>query len=239
MLRNKQLFSSSKTTTSAVVFATFNSSLSTFRKYSSSTNSNDNDDDLATSSASSNNKDNNNNTSLEHQHQNNNSRDLDQRNADSGGGSMMMEPNAAFAARTSQRAVDAGRITPEARAYYLRLQSTLGATANPLLEHMRTSLGDQDPRHMTQYQQRILTTQMAHVANAVFAKDTKAMFNEQKGMKDFAENGTPTGENYWFEAGGTLTSPDLPREMKDDLFAEMKKDRPSDSDATKGTGFNQ
>jgi hypothetical protein len=151
----------------------------------------------------------------------------------------MMEPNAAFAARTSQRAVEAGRITPEARAYYLRLQASLGQSVNPVLEQAREIVGDQDPRHFTQYQQRIVVQQLAHTANQIFSKDTKAMFNEQKGMKDFAENGTPTGENYWFEAGGTLTSPDLPREMKDDLFEEMKKDRPADSNVTKGGGFNQ
>lgn len=148
-----------------------------------------------------------------------------------------MDPGTAFVARFSQSAVNNGQMTPEARQYYQRLYSTLGDKAHPMMAKMQELLGNEDPRNLTQHQRNVYGTVVTQTANSVFSKHTRDLLNEHKGMKEFAESGAPTGENYWFEAGGTLTAPDLPREMKDDLFEEMKRNRPEGSNATKDTGF--
>lgn len=145
--------------------------------------------------------------------------------------SAILNPNEAFLAHHAQRAIDANKVSPEAANYAQALFRRMGGDCDPIVSKARELIGDQNVADLTQYQKQMYGTILqADVSNAV-AQATLSMFQEQKGIQEFAQDGKPTGENYWFEAAGTLTTPDLPREMKDDLFAEMMRDRKDGSTA--------
>ena len=151
--------------------------------------------------------------------------------------SRLVSPNHAFLLRNAQAAVKSGRATPAAAAYLESMVSRMGDKTDPVIERARELVGDQDPATLTQHQKQVYIAALSNQMGNIVAENTREMFSEQKGMKEFAQDGTPTGENYWFEAGGALTSHDLPRDMKDDLFAEMKRDRREGATSTKDTGF--
>lgn len=205
------------------------------KSFNNNNNNNDSNDDIATTIVK--HIHHNSSTSHEERSLSNRARNSDAASASQSSSGGLMDPSTAYVARLSQRAVDGGQMTPEARLYYQRLHANLGDKAAPMMDKMRELLGEEDPRNLTQHQRNVYATVVTQHANAVFSKHTRDLLNEHKGMKEFADSGAPTGENYWFEAGGTLTAPDLPREMKDDLFDEMKRNRPEGSNATKDTGF--
>jgi hypothetical protein len=153
-------------------------------------------------------------------------------------GGEVLDPNEAFLVRHAQAAVQSGRVSAESASYAEALFRRMGGSAAPVVEKARELIGDQKVEDLTQWQRNVYSNALRSEMSKAIAKDTLEMFQEQKGIQEFAQEGKATGDNYWFEAGATLTAPDLPRELKDDLFEEMKRDRPEGKRVIRDTGFN-
>lgn len=134
-----------------------------------------------------------------------------------------------------QRAVEAGKQTAEAAAYFESLW-----TAHPdmgqCLNAARDIVGTNDPQQLTRYQQSLFTDRLSEVTSRVASQRMMKMQNEESAVRRHAQDGSPTGENYWTEAGASLIAPDVPTFVKDEVLRDMQRDRPADSPAFEEPG---
>lgn len=146
-----------------------------------------------------------------------------------GGKDIVQDPHASWVASHSQRAVDSGRVSPEAAAYF---QSIIGELPQmrPVVQTAKDHIGDQDPERFSAYQQRAYAEAVSRKAMSVASTTIQKAMKEQDDIRSMHE-GQSTGENYWMESGVGLNSMDVPPEVKEDIFDAMKRDRPKDSPA--------
>lgn len=128
------------------------------------------------------------------------------------------------------RAVADGRQSPEAAAYFRDILNDKPEFADCLREARRLT-GGQDPAKFTPYQQGIFADRLGQYMSGVAAQKLMEVQQEEQQGKNFSKDGTPTGEQYWYEAGTTLASPAVPNYVKDEIFHDMQKDRRRDSPA--------
>ncbi|ORC92613.1 uncharacterized protein TM35_000033660 [Trypanosoma theileri] len=95
----------------------------------------------------------------------------------------------------------------------------------------RQQLGGTDPRALTAHQQRTAADRLARRMSSDAAARLLRAHNEDTHARQHAHDGTPTGEAYWVEAGGTLASPAVPRRVKDEVLRDMQADRQATSPA--------
>lgn len=128
------------------------------------------------------------------------------------------------------RAVSGGRQTPEAAAYFNDILHDKPEFADCLREAKRLT-GGQDPSRFTPYQQGLFADRLGHYMSGVASRKLMHVQQEEQQCKSFSKDGTPTGEQYWYEAGTTLSSPSVPSYVKDEIFTDMQRDRRPDSPA--------
>jgi hypothetical protein len=129
-----------------------------------------------------------------------------------------------------QRTKESGRISSEAAAYYESVFKDC-KEAHPLFELAQTMVGTQDTSKWSNFQQQQFSEVIGNKHGELCATNTQKIIKEAQEMKDWQEQGKPTGNNYWIEGADTLLNPDLPPEMKDEAFEDMKRERPPDSPA--------
>lgn len=129
-----------------------------------------------------------------------------------------------------ERSVASGRQSPAAAAYF----ESLMEDEPELLEcvgEARRLMGDQDPEKYTSYQKGQFADRLSTFMSARASKRLMRAHQEDEATKKHTQDGTATGEDYWFEAGNSLSSPSVPSYVKDDILKDMRANRPKDSSA--------
>ncbi|KAG8343230.1 hypothetical protein ERJ75_000942000 [Trypanosoma vivax] len=127
-------------------------------------------------------------------------------------------------------AVQEGRETLEAAAYFESIMNDK-PEFRLCIQEARRLLGAQDPRHLTRYQQTHYSERLSRFMTNVAAERMLRAHAEEQRTQRHTQDGTPTGENYWFEAGQTLASPSVPGFVKDKVFQQMREERGENSPA--------
>lgn len=130
----------------------------------------------------------------------------------------------------SQRAVQENRHSQACADYFQdALQGRPDLCA--FVEKAKSLVGDTDPSRMTRYQQSQVTEELFRHSSTTTSKVLQGLHEEESGMKRFSTDGSPTGHNYWMEAGDFLASSEVPGFVKDEVLNDLRKDRPQDSPA--------
>lgn len=101
----------------------------------------------------------------------------------------------------------------------------------PCVEEARKLLNGNEPEQLTRFQQAQFTDRLAMYTSGVASKRLMQTRREESAAKKFTQDGTPTGENYWMEAGNILASPSVPGFVKDDLLEDLQTGRDPSSPA--------
>ncbi|KEG08482.1 hypothetical protein DQ04_07081010 [Trypanosoma grayi] len=133
------------------------------------------------------------------------------------------------------RAVREGRQTGESAAYFESIMDDQ-QEFRQYVQEARRLLGDQDPRALTKYQQGHYAERLSRHMSGVAAERLMRAHTEDTNARRHTRDGTPTGENYWFEAGNTLASPSVPDFVKDEVLREMREGRKKTSPAFEEPG---
>ncbi|SCU69549.1 uncharacterized protein TEOVI_000111500 [Trypanosoma equiperdum] len=128
------------------------------------------------------------------------------------------------------RAVEEGRHTKEAAAYFESIMNDKPEFRLFMREAQRL-IGDQDPRGLTRYQQTHYSEKLSRYMSGVASERLMRAHTEDENTRRHTHDGSPTGENYWFEAGQILASPTVPSFVKDEVLREMRGGRKEDSPA--------
>lgn len=101
----------------------------------------------------------------------------------------------------------------------------------PCVQEARRLLNGNKPDQLTRFQQAQFTDRIAMYTSGVASKRLMQTRHEESAAKKFTQDGTPTGENYWMEAGNILASPSVPGYLKDDLLEDLQTEREASSPA--------
>lgn len=104
-----------------------------------------------------------------------------------------------------------------------------------VLQQARNLLHGNDPTQLTRYQQKDITERLLLYSSSMVSRQMSRAHTEESAMQRHSQDGSSTGENYWLEAGYTLSSSDVPRYVKDDIISNMQKDRGPNSPAFQGS----
>lgn len=129
-----------------------------------------------------------------------------------------------------RRSVDSGRQTQEAADYFKSILHDQQEFRQCLQESRRLT-GGQDPERLTRYQQGQFADRLCNYMSGIASEKLRRAHAEEQSTKRYTQDGTPTGENYWFEAGNTLSSPAVPGFVKDEILQEMQHERSAKSPA--------
>ncbi|CBZ25533.1 conserved hypothetical protein [Leishmania mexicana MHOM/GT/2001/U1103] len=99
-----------------------------------------------------------------------------------------------------------------------------------LLEARRL-MGGQEPEKLTRYQKSQFADRLGNYMSGIASEKLRRAHAEEQSTKLYMQDGTPTGENYWFEAGNTLSSPSVPGFVKDEILKDMQHERSAKSPA--------
>jgi len=146
-----------------------------------------------------------------------------------GMGALMRDQQGEWLDKMSERAVEKGRLSPQAAAYF-KSSLNMMPEFREIVDVAKDKIGDQDPEKFTAYQQRMVSQAVSVKASEVASKSINKVLKEQSDMSAMDE-GEPTGENYWLESPMGLASTEVPPDVKDDILASMQKDRAKDSPA--------
>lgn len=94
-----------------------------------------------------------------------------------------------------------------------------------------TLIGDNNPDQLTRFQQSQFADRLSTFTSGIASERLMKTRQEEESTKKYTQSGTPTGENYWMEAGNILASPSVPGLVKDQLLSDMQKERREDSPA--------
>ncbi|KPI83725.1 hypothetical protein ABL78_7228 [Leptomonas seymouri] len=129
-----------------------------------------------------------------------------------------------------QRSVESGRQTKEAADYFRSIMHEQ-PEFHQCLKEARRLIGGQDPERLTRYQQGQFADRLCTYMSGIASEKLRRIQAEEQSAKRYTQDGTPTGENYWFEAGNTLSSPAVPGFVKDEILCEMQQHRSAKSPA--------
>lgn len=131
--------------------------------------------------------------------------------------------------RMLEKRLAEGKITKAAFNYNVELlsESSIGQS---MCKSLFDGVGDQDVEKMTRFQKQMIFERASFAGAHSTAQAIQQVFNEEQGIKKFSNDGTPTGESYWFE-DSSLLSNDIPAFVKDEVYEDMKKNRREDSPA--------
>ncbi|KAG5507560.1 hypothetical protein JKF63_06509 [Porcisia hertigi] len=129
-----------------------------------------------------------------------------------------------------QRSVDSGRQSQDAADYFHSIMKDESDFRQCLLEARRL-MGGQDPEKLTRYQQGQFADRLNNYMSGIASDKLRRAHAEEQSTKRYTQDGTPTGENYWFEAGNMLSSPAVPGYVKDEILLDMQHERSSTSPA--------
>ncbi|KAG5503601.1 hypothetical protein JIQ42_05823 [Leishmania sp. Namibia] len=129
-----------------------------------------------------------------------------------------------------QRSVDSGRQSQEAADYFRSIMHDESDFRQCLLEARRL-IGDHDPEKLTRYQQGQFADRLSTYMSGIASEKLRRAHAEEQSTKRYTQDGTPTGENYWFEAGNALSSPAVPGYVKDEILKDMQHERSAKSAA--------
>lgn len=101
----------------------------------------------------------------------------------------------------------------------------------PCVQEARRLLAGNDPEQLTRFQQAQFTDRLAMYTSGLASKRLMQTQREESSAKKFTQDGTPTGENYWMEAGNILASPSVPGYLKDEVLEDLQKEREDTSPA--------
>lgn len=118
-----------------------------------------------------------------------------------------------------------------ASAEYLQKMIEEFPDLRPCVQEARRLLAGNDPEQLTRFQQAQFTDRLAMYTSGLASKRLMQTQREQSSAKKFTQDGTPTGENYWMEAGNILSSPSVPGYLKDELLEDLQKEREDTSPA--------
>lgn len=145
-------------------------------------------------------------------------------------GQISGEDNESWIRTHVDRAVSSGRETPEAAAYFCSILRDQKDFSKCLAESRRL-IGDQNPERMTRYQQGQFADRLNTFMSGIASESLRRAHAEEQSTKQHTKDGTPTGEQFWFEAGSTLASPGVPTYLKDEILRDMQRERSPDSPA--------
>ncbi|GET87733.1 hypothetical protein, conserved [Leishmania tarentolae] len=129
-----------------------------------------------------------------------------------------------------QRSVNGGHQSQEAADYFRSIMHDESDFRLCLLEARRL-MGGQDPEKLTRYQQSQFADRLSTYMSGIASDKLRRAHAEEQSTKRYTQDGTPTGENYWFEAGNTLSSPAVPGFVKDEILNDMQHERSAKSPA--------
>ncbi len=132
--------------------------------------------------------------------------------------------------RQVNRRVEEGKITNEAAAYFAELRQKKPELGR-FTRQARNLIAVDDPERLTRYQQQQISEKLRDSVSHFVAENLQKKFKEENEMKLYQQEGVPTGQNYWMEAGDVLLDPSVPAWIRDEILAEMQQGRPSDSPA--------
>lgn len=92
-------------------------------------------------------------------------------------------------------------------------------------------MGGNEPEALTRFQQSRYADQLSAFSSRIASEQMMATRREESAAKRFTQDGTPTGEAYWMEAGNILASPSVPSVVKDGVLKDLQKDRNKSSPA--------
>ncbi|KPA78467.1 putative mitochondrial hypothetical protein [Leptomonas pyrrhocoris] len=129
-----------------------------------------------------------------------------------------------------RRSVESGRQSKEAADYF---RSILHAQPefHQSLREARRLMGGQEPEQLTRYQQGQFADRLCNYMSGIASEKLRRASAEEQSTRRYTQDGTPTGENYWFEAGNTLGSPAVPGFVKDEVLHDMQQERAAASPA--------
>ncbi|KAK7196350.1 hypothetical protein NESM_000571400 [Novymonas esmeraldas] len=129
-----------------------------------------------------------------------------------------------------QRSVDSGRQSQAAADYFRGMMHDESDFRQCLVEARRL-MGGQEPDQLTHYQQGQFADRLSTYMSGIASEKLRRAHAEEQSTRRYTQDGTPTGENYWFEAGNVLSSPGVPAYVKDEILDEMRQERTSASPA--------
>lgn len=129
-----------------------------------------------------------------------------------------------------QRSVASGRQTQTAADYFSSILHDQ-PEFHDCLQEARRLMGGQEPERLTRYQQGQFADRLCTYVSGIASEKLRRAHAEETTTKRYTQDGTPTGENYWFEAGNTLSSPSVPAFVKDEILQDMQKERSAKSPA--------
>lgn len=129
-----------------------------------------------------------------------------------------------------QRSVESGRQTQAAADYFRGILHDQ-PEFHQCLQEARRLMGGQEPERLTRYQQGQFADRLCNYVSGIASEKMRRAHAEEANTKRYTQDGTPTGEHYWFEAGTTLSSPDVPTFVKDEILHDMQKERSAKSPA--------
>ncbi|EPY38298.1 hypothetical protein AGDE_05631 [Angomonas deanei] len=129
-----------------------------------------------------------------------------------------------------ERAVREGKTSPKAMEYFKSIADG-HSDFTDVLKETQTMVDGQDPQSFTNYQYKLYSQRISQKMAKVSSERLLRTHSEETTTKQHVQDGTPTGENYWYEAGKSLSSPGVPPFIKDEVIEEMRQSRKADSPA--------
>ncbi|EKF31304.1 hypothetical protein MOQ_004865 [Trypanosoma cruzi marinkellei] len=146
------------------------------------------------------------------------------------GGAIELDTSEDWVRTLVARAVHEGRQTKESAEYFESIMNDK-VEFRQYIQEARRLLNNQDPRTLTKYQQGHFAERLSKHMSGIAAERLMRAHAEETSARRHTQDGTPTGENYWFEAGNTLSSPSVPGFVKDEVIREMREERKKTSAA--------
>nr|CCC94409.1 unnamed protein product [Trypanosoma congolense IL3000] len=128
------------------------------------------------------------------------------------------------------KAVEEGRQSEASAAYFASIMEDQPEFRLYVKEAERL-IGNQDPRSFTRYQKMYYGERLSRFMSGVASERLMRAHAENEGVRRHTQDGSSTGENYWFEAGQTLASPSVPNFIKNEVLREMREERKANSPA--------
>lgn len=135
-----------------------------------------------------------------------------------------------WAKRITATAVEQERQSPASAAYFEKLVDDLPELSGCLEEAHRLMNGN-EPHALTRFQQSQVVERLSAHTSGVASERLMQTRREESSARRFTQDGTPTGENYWMEAGNLLASPAVPGYVKDELLKDLQGSRSEQSPA--------
>eukprot|EP00796_Vickermania_ingenoplastis_P012522 gene12523-8577_t len=143
-----------------------------------------------------------------------------------------VEDGLSWAKRQVKSGVSQQRCSEKAAKYFEEMLQEM-PELHGCADEAKRLMGGNEPHSLTRYQQSQFLERFTLHTSAVASERLMATRREESSTQRFTQDGTPTGENYWMEAGNLLASPTIPSLVKDELLKDLQQERTAASPAFK------